>query len=417
MSSSVETRLLALLEDARRKFGDGIMTDPRRLVPVLSDDAPELRTQIGALAEALASGAPHRLARAADQPAEAAAILASLQQAGVAPAAAALAVQLAAQVGGRPLATPLVPADPVASPAAPAGAPAVPAAGGTEWVGVTQLPPQAPGAPPAPKQPTTGMQDLMNLLQVDTIKQHLQGEKGQQLLRNKWLWGGLAVLVLLYAIGRDQSPPPPPPQQQAQPQPAPPQPAPPQPQQQPVPAPVPPPVPQQQPQQQPRPAPPPVPQQQGQQQPQQQPQGGGLPMLTLPQQGTTLPVAQGDPVQDNNLVFAVLPPPGAYPTPRVIYVLTPRQGWNTGRAGAGAPESREPGSLSEFAPFGLHNANGTAYRVLIPRWQRDGLQMGEMCVVFQQPQASDVTLSGSTMCVMAAQNGNCQRVIGCVSVR
>ena len=54
--------------------------------------------------------------------------------------------------------------------------------------------------------------------------------------------------------------------------------------------------------------------------------------------------------------------------------------------------------------------DANAIRVLQPAWQRDGLNIGGMCVAFVQPGASDVQLRGSNVCVLA---GNCEQMIGC----
>jgi hypothetical protein len=52
------------------------------------------------------------------------------------------------------------------------------------------------------------------------------------------------------------------------------------------------------------------------------------------------------------------------------------------------------------------------------QWQRDGLNIGAICIAFQsaagQSQQQDVGLSGTTMCVM---DSDCQQSIGCGRMR
>ncbi len=192
MTPADDERLLGLHAAAVRRFGAEIAADPRRLVPLLSDEAPELRPVIRAFAAALAQGAD-RPGVASDAMVQAVALAAQVDA-----ATAEQGVRLAARLGG---------AAPAPAPVAP---PAAPQAASEDWVGVSR----AVGAPPAATMPTA----------APTAAAGPQGLK--EMLRNKWVIGAIGAVVLLILYDNNR-PAPPPAQQQpsAQPQPAPPGPA------------------------------------------------------------------------------------------------------------------------------------------------------------------------------------------------
>src|SRR5512134_3169230 len=95
-----DDRVVALFADARRKFGDAILRDPRRSVPLLADQAPELRNAIKAAAAALGMGVAQRLRAAPDQASEVHRLAAeSAGREGLAITAAMAGVRIAARIG------------------------------------------------------------------------------------------------------------------------------------------------------------------------------------------------------------------------------------------------------------------------------------------------------------------------------
>ncbi|MGE3395954.1 MAG: hypothetical protein AB7H79_03520 [Sphingomonas sp.] len=100
-------------------------------------------------------------------------------------------------------------------------------------------------------------------------------------------------------------------------------------------------------------------------------------------------------------------------------VVLPANGWDQGptqvafgRPGdvAGRVQVMNEGSVQMQRMQG----NGRPARAGRVQWQRDGLNLGPVCIAFQgragQSQGGDVGLSGTTMCVM---DGDCQRSVGC----
>lgn len=75
---SVEDRLLSLLVQARQQGGDAALADAPGLIARLSSQAPDLHGEIRALVSALATGAPARIAAAANQTVERQAIAAEI---------------------------------------------------------------------------------------------------------------------------------------------------------------------------------------------------------------------------------------------------------------------------------------------------------------------------------------------------
>lgn len=353
-----DDRVVALFVEARRKFGDAILQDPRRAVPLLADQAPELRGTIKAAATALALGAAHRLRAVPDQTAEFNRLAAEVGgREGVSYAEAVAGMRIALRVGDN------------------AGA-----AGQGGWVGGTSVAAGigAPGHPQAgmPQQPypTPGY-----------------GAPPPSPTRDfKWGGWGIAALVgvaLLAVIGLSAGPDKPPqgPPAGGQRPPATP------------PAGGPPPSGGQPPTGGPppaagRPAPP----------------SGGLPVIVPPGGGQQPPVI---PVRDAQQMYVMeFGAGGGGQMFRVTVGISKQQGWNAGIVLVGSQGAQEPETVSRPGQFELNAQGGSAIRVLQPQWQRDGLNIGTICVAFVQPNARDVQLRGSNVCVLS---NNCNQMVGC----
>ena len=378
-------RIAALFADARQRFGEAVLRDPRRLVPMLSDQAPDMRGAIKASAAAIAMGATDRLRASTDVAGDMQRIAQEITAAeGVSAADAMAGVQVAAQLGGT-----------VAPPAA--AAPAMPAmpepraqpTGQTEWVGVSSSvgAPAAPAAQPASPAPPPPQQPYPSAQPAAAASSNAG---------MKWVIGIGAVIALVVAFqlggggggGQDQPPPTQPPQQQP-PQAGPPQGMPPQ---------------GQPPQARPPQGMPP----QGQPPQGMPPQGGNLPTIAAPNSGQ-LPALQG---RDSGQawVFEFLAPAGQQSL-RVLVAVSKQQGWGTGLMAVASMGATEPESISVPGPFQLGRQGNEVFRVLKPQWQRDGLNIGGACAVFVgSGGGQDVQLQNSRLCILS---DNCQRIVGC----
>jgi len=365
-------RIVGLFVDARQRFGEAVLSDPRRLVPMLSDQAPDMRGAIKAAAAALAVGAMDRLRVSRDLAADMQRIAQEITASdGVNAHDAMVGVHVAARLGAL-----------IAPPAAPA-MPAMPAPratppGQTEWVGVSSAvgapaaapppaqayPPPYPAVPPAP--PARSSAGL------------------------KWALGIVAVIGAITAYhlsggGERDEPPPRPPQQQPPQQP--PQAGPPQ---------------QRPPQGQPPQGQPP----QGRQPP---PQQGDLPTIASPDSGQMPALRAIDGGQA--WVFVFLAPAGQQSF-RVMVGVS-KQGWGGGILGVStvnAPPD-QPESISAVAPFQRVQQGNEVFRVLQPQqWQSDRLNVSGACAVFAGGGGQDVELRNSRLCILS---DNCQRMIGC----
>jgi hypothetical protein len=147
--------------------------------------------------------------------------------------------------------------------------------------------------------------------------------------------------------------------------------------------------------------------------PQQRPpqQSAGLPVVVPPGGNQQIPAIQvRDAQQAYMMEFGV---PAGSQLLRVIVGIS-RQGWNAGFVAVGSPNAQEPESLSQTGPFQFSRQGNSAVRIMQPQWQRDGLNIGTMCVAFVQNNVQDVQLRGSNVCVLG---GNCDQMIGCGSVQ
>ena len=394
-------RIAALFADARQRFGEAVLRDPRRLVPMLSDQAPDMRGAIKASAAAIAMGAVDRLRASRDVAGDMQRIAQEIT--------AARRHQPARRDGRRAVAAQLgaMFAVPAAAPPA-AAAPAMLAMPGTarttnradrvgrrlESTSVPRPPPTAQPAstaPPPPQQPYPSAPSAAAANNKNAMK---------------WLIGVGAVIALVVAYqlggggggGQGEPPPTRPPQQQP-PQAGPPQGVPPQagpPQGQP---------PQGQP---PQGMPPQGQPPQGMPPQGQPPQGGNLPTIAAPNSGQ-MPALRG---RDSGQawVFEFLAPAGQQSL-RVLVAVSKQQGWGVGLMAVASMGSNEPESISTPGPFKLGQQGNEVYRVLNPQWQRDGLNVAGSCAVFiGSGGGQDVQLQNSRLCILS---DNCQRIVGC----
>jgi len=346
--------MLTVLDNIRQRFGDDVLTDPGRLIVLMSDEAPELRNPIRALAAALAAGTADRLRASRDPAGDAARLAAEIAAAhGIDAHAARVGVDLAARVGGASVALPAAYPIPGPAPAAPAR---------TEWVGAST---PMPGPVPPAATPAAGMAEFAGKL------------------KNKWVLGGAAALVALYLFNNQRPSPAPQPAPRAQPAPQAPAP------QQPV---------------QPVPT----------QQPAAPGNSGGLPLLSADPataSNTVIPVQQSQ--QGSVLNFGA---PGPSGTLHGIIVVS-NQGWGQALVGIATLGASQPETVSDPAPFQLQQGSGIISRVMLPHWQRDGINAGGICVVFWQHQGTDVQLHGSNLCLLAVRDNDCKQMIGCATVQ
>lgn len=352
MIPAEESRLLALIEAARARLGDSILADPGRLAAVLTDQAPDLRPLILAMAAAMASHAPARTRAAADPTMVAARLAAEIAAAGsIDPALAADGIQLSLHFGvvSAPLAVPTpqqVPVPVQAPVQLQAPTPASPPSGQpatrtmprdqTEWVGLSAPVASGPQAAPTPAMPELPW------------------------WKNKFVLGGAVALAVLYVVfaGRMGETA--------------------------------------------RPQAPPV-----------GPAGNAVvPSLAIPP--AALPVILPHALQSGaNLGFIVAIPNGQLEG--AVFVSGDGwQGG--GRVAFGKPGASDPDSLSIQAPFQLHTTESGVTRVMQPRWIKDGASAGSICVVFWQAKGPDVQLRGSRLCLLETVDGDCRKVIGCAIV-
>ncbi len=360
-----DDRVVALFAEARRRFGEDILRDPRRSVPMLADQAPELRGVIKATAGALGIGAPERLRAAPDQASEFHRLANEIAgRDGVAYNDAMAGIRIAARIGGGP---PPPGAGPVPRPPDERswiGGSAVPGVGAQHG-----MPGPAPvGPPPGYGTPGYGAPPPS----PGTAQDFMKGRWGIAALVGL---GALVVIGLSLNSGQD-------PQAPQAPQ-APPR---------------------QAPQAPPSGAPAGRPQQPPAGQP---PQSAGLPVVVPPGGGQRPP---GIPLRDAQQAFVIEFGVSSNNQLFRVIVGVSRQGWDAGFVAVASQGASEPESLSQPGPFQLTRQNNNAIRVLQPAWQRDGLNIGGMCVAFVQPGAADVQLRGSNVCVLA---GNCEQMIGC----
>ena len=194
MVNSGDDRLLSLVEDARHRFGDGVMNEIGQLEAFLTDQAPDQRDRIRALGAALAAGAKARVAAASDTQAAVARLAAEIAYGtGLNATIAMDGVNLALRIGVVVAPATQIGALPGPLPPPPASAP-MPAqkSADADWVGMSAPVNLAP--PPASPTPT-----LAGGLKTDVLKGWLS---------NKWVLIGAAALVVIYFSLAHQTTPP-----------------------------------------------------------------------------------------------------------------------------------------------------------------------------------------------------------------
>jgi hypothetical protein len=372
---SIEERLFALAQQYRDRNGAAAMADATQFVPQLSSQAPDLHVEIRALAAAVQANAAGRIAGSANGDLEAAAVAAEiaaaqkLSMASVTPA-----VAVARRLG----------ATPAAMPAAPAGGSW---AGDSVIAGSSPPPPYAPQV--APMHPGYAPPPLLPPV--------AEGAAKPPYYQNKWVLGGLAVVLL--ALGY----------QQMNPQPG----SGPQPPQPPVNGPNPPPQP---PVDWPQPPQPPSP-----------PPGPDVPTASSSSGGVD--TSGGSSGGGGNQFPALAPPNSPQPTLSIRpqgqgfiigfsvkgaagLVSLPPGGWENGNTSlmlTRNPQSQQPESVGSGKFQRLQSGNNPV-RVAQIQWQQDNVGIGPSCVAFIGNGGQDVALKGAKMCLM---DGACNRPVGC----
>ena len=391
---SLEDRLYALAEEARQQHGAAFLRSPELLIPPLTTQAPDLHAEIRVLAHLLRDDVVAKIAAAADPVAEEnrlAAEIATRERLSIVAFAPAIAV--ARRLGQIPAA------------AAAAAAPAAPAGG--DWAGDSVVaggpaPAYAPGPAAAPAGAPAAAPFALPF--------GLTSAKIQELMKNKWVLGGAAALVLLVGYQMMNKPAQQPPGQVN------------------------------------------VPVAPGGQGPAAGP-GGPAGPATGPGGGpapATGPAAGGPPAGappgagapgnggGGHMPPALGPPNGQLPVlttqrtndgsialfftlpvasgPAVGMVMTPGGGWDAGqgRVGFMRPGSNQLDTLGMGAAQRV-NSQAAPVRVIQPQWQQDAIGVGAICIAFigQQGQ-QDVSVQGSTMCVMDSQ---CNQPTACGRVQ
>lgn len=365
---SVEARLQALVQNYRAQHGDAGLHNSPQLVAQLSVQAPDLYGEIRALSAAMAGNAAARIAAAPDQDGEAgrvAAEIAGSEKLSMAVATAGVAVARAIGPVGQ---------------AAPAIPPAPPAVGG--WAGDSV----AVGAPP-PQQPH-GQPPAGGYVPPGSVPP--PGQASTPIHKNPVALAAVAAVALLggYYVYTQRDP-----------------------------------------------APKSDPVANGQQGPLAGgPQSGPAPSRQGPaappggtQQGAADPfprlVSSGDlPVLAVNSAPNGLAVPFSIETqagPALGAVILPTSGWEGGPAtvifGAAGDTTGEGQVVNQGSAQMQRLQGQTAGRIGQVQWQRDGLNLGPICVAFvgQAGRNGDIGLSGTTMCVADAtceSNAICGRV-------
>ena len=380
---SVEARLQALVQNYRAQHGDAGLHNAPQLIAQLSSQAPDLYGEIRALAAAVTGNAAARIAASPDQEGEAnrvATEIAASEKLSMAVATAGVAVARATGPVGQ---------------AAPAMPPTPPAAVGG-WAGdsvaVGAPPPPAPGyAAPPPQQPYA-QPPAGGYAPPGSVPPPVQASVPVH--KNPVILAAAAAVALVggYYVYSQRDPTPksdPVTNEQKGPLAG---------------------GPQDGPQSGPGP---------GQQGPATPPGGG--------QQGATNPfprlVSSGDlPVLSVNSAPNGLAVPFSIETqggPALGAVILPTSGWEGGPAtvifGAAGDTTGEGQVVNQGSAQMQRIQGQTAGRVGQVQWQRDGLNLGPICVAFvgQAGPNGDIGLAGTTMCVADATceaNAICGRV-------
>jgi hypothetical protein len=377
-----DDRVVALFADARRKFGDDILRDPRRSVPLLADRAPELRGVIKAVAGAISIGAAQRLGATPDQAGEFHRLASEVTgREGVSFADATAGVRIAARIAGIGPGPGLGPV-PMTPPEDRSWV-----GGGATLVGGAGNPPRpapghgaapgygAPGVQPPPGGPGYGAPGYGTPGYGQPGMPPTQATPGfQEFMKGKWGVAALVGVAVLVVVGLSSHSGQTPQGPQAPPSGPPPS--------------------------QPTGGPPP-------QTGGPPPQGGNLPIIVAPGGGRQPPAIM---IQDAQQAYVL--EFGASAGNQIFRVIVgvSKQGWDAGFVAVGSQGARQPESVSQPAPFKLSRQNNNAIRVLQPQWQRDGLNIGAICVAFIQSGAADVQLRGSNVCVLA---NSCNQMVGC----
>jgi len=373
MSPQNAAQIVALVERARAELGAQILAEPARLTGFLTQQAPHFAPQIKALGGALALGAITRIGAAADPGAEASRIAGDVVMLeAVTEADARVGAAIAAQLAGRPVPVPAF------------GPAAEPVASGNSWVGATEVP--AAPATAAPQAVTAGAQ-------VDGLMKKLPPA-----LQNKWVLGGIAALAVLLLVNRQeqQQPAPQPEQRPQQGQPR---------QQQPQP---------QQPQQQ---APQPI-QRPGTLGggPAAPPGDGGLraeDFQLLVDPSTNLPPPQIAFRERENALLYAFAVSGAGGVPYFAVLMQDKRAplWQRASLTVMTAGAQQPENISAPGAFQLGRQQNTTMRQLqITNWDRNGLNLSDVCVVAFRPNVQDLGPRSFNMCVLT---NNCTNMVGC----
>ena len=97
-------------------------------------------------------------------------------------------------------------------------------------------------------------------------------------------------------------------------------------------------------------------------------------------------------------------------------VMIPKGGWDSAPSmvafwPAGTTDfETQPGTIGQAIFQRAKTQNGSPGRFSVPQWQQDNIGFKQICVGFEGQGGQDVTLSGSTICILDSQ---CQQASGC----
>jgi len=357
---SIEERLFSIVDQCRQQQGDAFLQSPDKLTARLSSQAPDLFAEVKALAAVLSGGDVNRIEAAADSDTEAKKVAQEIAtREGLGMAVARTAVAVARRIG--PLA---------------AGSASV-ANASDGWAGDSVVA-GAPATPPPPATPTPPPEPVYD--EDDEEKDE------KPFWQNKVMLGAAAaVLVAIgYANSGEDTPPGPPVVGRGDQQP---------------------------------------PGSSGgsssgggggssgggNQGPDEavllQPPGGNIPTLktTDGPNNTTL---IGLSVQNQNNVVSGI-------------VAIPKGGWDSAPSivafwPAGTTDfNTQPASIGQAIFQRARTQNGSPGRFSVPVWKQDNIGFKQICIGFEGTGGQDVTLSGSTICILDSQ---CQRAASCGKV-
>ena len=140
--------------------------------------------------------------------------------------------------------------------------------------------------------------------------------------------------------------------------------------------------------------------------------GGGFPLLQPPDGQIPGVLLEAGPDNTSFVGFSVQTASGAAP----MILALPNQGWDASPAGVfmwrgGTTDTNSEAHTAGMAQFQYtQTQDGRSVRFAVPQWQYDQVGVGQICIGFESQSQGDVSLRGSTVCVLDSQ---CGQAAGC----